>query len=100
MQLETGEIQLAHRVGMAAVLKMIFECASPELFAYRCQWKVLHCEGSADAAFTCDGVREPSAHKPRNESDSSAQEGEKKNLARDDSNHNVGVYLWITLEYK
>lgn len=40
------------------------ECASPGLLAYQCQWKVLHCEGRAGAAFTCGGVRERAAVSP------------------------------------
>lgn len=40
------------------------ECASPGLLAYQCQWKVLHCEGRAGAAFTCGGVRERTTDSP------------------------------------
>lgn len=55
------------RSGDGSCAKNDLEYVSPGLFAYQCQWKVLHCEGRADAAFTCGGVREQIADSPRKE---------------------------------
>lgn len=60
----TGQRNLARtqsRDGSCA--KNDLQYVSPGLFAYQCQWKVLHCEGRANAAFTCDRVRERLANK-------------------------------------
>lgn len=55
----TGQRNLAcTQSGDGSFAKNDFQYVSPGLFAYQCQWKVLHREGRADAAFTCDGVRE------------------------------------------